>query len=260
MKKQEVCKWIMRSAMLLLFVSCASKKIVSSSNTALIDASARSIIKNHYQNETVFNTLSGKLSVSYSSGTTEQTVPVSFRMEKDKAIWFSAPLGYVKAYITPNSFSFYSKISDEYFDGDFSYLSEFLGTEVDFQMVQRLLLGEAMQDLRKEKYTVSLKEDMYQLEPKKQHKSFDVQYQLAPDHFKVLGMVLSQKKSANVLRVVYPDYQMLDKTLVPASVNIDAVSGNTQHNLVIDYKNLEWNRRLNFPYKVPNGYKRITLN
>ena len=109
--------------LLLLFISsCKTTKVITD-GAVNNDLTAKAIIKQHYQNQLSFKTIRGKLKIDYSDGDTEQSVPLTLRMEKDKAIWLSAPLGIVKAYITPGRVSFYNKLQNEYFDGDFSFFS-----------------------------------------------------------------------------------------------------------------------------------------
>lgn len=136
--------------MLAALASCKSTKSITGgeANSRL---SAKNIVNAHYSNQPKFRTLRGRVKIDYTNGDDSQGVNVSLRMEKDKVIWMSAPLGVVKAHITPQKVSFYNKLQNEYFDGDFSYLSELLGTELDFEKVQNLLLGNAVLDLRKEK-------------------------------------------------------------------------------------------------------------
>ena len=126
-----------------MIFSCKSNKIASDGSLDTT-SSAKSIIKAHYQNELYFSTLSGKLKIAYTDGDDTQSVGVSFRMKKDEAIWMSAPFGVVKVYITPKRVSFYNKLGNEYFDGDFTYLSRLLGTELNFEKVQNVLLGQAL--------------------------------------------------------------------------------------------------------------------
>jgi hypothetical protein len=45
-----------------------------------------------------------------------------------------------KASITPTSVSYYGT----YFEGDFSALSQWLGTDLDYNKIQNMLLGEAL--------------------------------------------------------------------------------------------------------------------
>ncbi|MBT8178389.1 MAG: DUF4292 domain-containing protein, partial [Eudoraea sp.] len=156
-----VLKRILASVLIALSFSCKSNKILSDAK-ADKSLSARIIIRNHYKNELNFKTLTGRIRIDYSDGYSTQSMGVSLRMEKDKAIWISAPLGVVKAFITPERVSFYNKLENQYFDGDFSYLSRMLGTDVDFEQVQNLLLGQALLDLRDERYLAQVNGDNYE--------------------------------------------------------------------------------------------------
>ncbi len=159
-RKLAVVKRILASVLIALTLSCKSGKIISDAK-ADKSLSARVIIKNHYKNQLEFKTLTGRIKIDYSDGYSTQSMGVSLRMEKDKAIWISAPLGVVKALITTDRVSFYNKLDNQYFDGDFRYLSRMLGTDVDFEIVQNLLLGQALLYLREEKYLAEVNGDNY---------------------------------------------------------------------------------------------------
>ncbi len=132
---------------LLFLGACKSASKVTDKDLAR-GLPARTIINNHYDSQLEFTTISGKVKIDYKEGGGTQSVGVSLRMQKDRAIWISAPLGVIKAYITPDRVSFYNKLQNEYFDGDYSYFSEILGVDVDFFKIQNLLLGQAIMDLR----------------------------------------------------------------------------------------------------------------
>ena len=104
----------------ILLTSCKTAK-VATDGIANEKLTVKNIIRRHYQNEAQFKTVSGKLKIAFSDGENSQSVPLTVRIEKDKVIWISAPLGVVKAYITPGRVSFYNKLQNEYFDGDFGY-------------------------------------------------------------------------------------------------------------------------------------------
>ncbi|WP_396636170.1 DUF4292 domain-containing protein [Maribacter sp. R77961] len=244
---------------LMLFVfSCKSTKLVSD-GTIDNRLSSKAIIKAHYQNQTVFKTLSGKVKIDYSNGEDTQSFSVSLRLEKDKAIWMSAPLGIVKAYITPNKVSFYNKLQNEYFDGDFSYLSELLGTEVDFKIVQNLLLGEALLDLREKKYEASVTKETYRLVPRVNEVLYKILFEIEPKNFRMAAQQLSQPLKKRLLQINYENYQRIGDEVLPNAINISAVENTTENRIQLAYRNLELNRTLNFPYKIPKGYKEIVL-
>ncbi|MFX0555988.1 DUF4292 domain-containing protein [Maribacter sp. CXY002] len=242
----------------LLVVSCKSTKVVTGGE---VDSrlSSKSVIKTHYQNTTSFKTLSGKVKIDYSDGDASQNFTVSLRMEKDKGIWMSAPLGIVKAYITPTRVSFYNKLENEYFDGDFSYLSKLLGTEVDFEMLQNLLLGQAIVDLRSEKYTISIAEDSYQLKPKGVGTLYKMLYQIEPQNFKMALQQLAQPSKKQLLEIRYENYQRVEKDILPNEIRILALEENRRNAIVLEYRNIELNGAINFPYKIPKGFKEVVL-
>lgn len=242
----------------LLILSCKSNKVLTDGNINE-NLSARTIIKTHYQNEIDFKTLRGKMKIDYSNGDENQGVSVSLRMEKDKAIWISAPLGIVKAYITPERVSFYNKLENEYFDGDFSYLSNLLGTELDFQKVQNLLLGQALLDLTVEKYDLEVTDKNYQLKPKKAAELFKILFQIEPKNFKIATQQLAQPLKKRLLEIDYRDYQKISQYVLPNSILITAIDKNVRNTIAIQYRNIEFNNPMNFPYKIPKGYKEIIL-
>ena len=243
---------------LVIFISsCKSTKTIAAGD---IDASltTKRIITNHYKNELDFETLSGKIKIDYDNGDKSQGISVNFRMRKDETIWISAPFGVVKAIITPERVSFYNKLQNEYFDGDFSYLSNLLGTDLDFDKVQNLLLGDAVLDLRDEKYSSKVVNGNYDLEPKKANDLYKILFAIEPKNFKIAEQELSQPSENRFLKMDY-QYQSLDLKIIPATISIEALSSDDKTTIELEYRNMEFGKQLNFPYKIPKGFKEIVL-
>jgi hypothetical protein len=251
-------KWLSICVFALLISSCKTGKTAIDGN---IDdnLTAKAIIRNHYKNRLDFKTLSGRMKVDYSDGESSQSVGVSLRMEKDQAIWMSAPLGVVKAYITPTRVSFYNKLQNEYFDGDFSYLSNLLGTELDFDKVQNLLLGQSIFALRKDKYQSSVNGNSYELKPITAMDLFKVMFRIQPGNFKMATQQLSQPLKKRLLEINYKNYQQTESGIIPDNVAIIAIQDDERTVITIEYRNIEFNRPLNFPYKIPEGFNEIVL-
>lgn len=244
--------------LLLFVISCKSNKVLTGGEVNK-NLSARTIIKTHYQNEINFKTLRGKMKIDYSNGDDHQGVSVSLRMEKNKAIWLSAPFGIVKAYITPDRVSFYNKLENEYFDGDFSFLSNLLGTELDFQKVQNLLLGQALFDLKEGKYDLEVANQNYQLKPRKAAELFKILFQIEPRNYKIATQQLAQPLKKRLLEIDYQNYQKISQFIIPNSIFITAIDKDVKNTIAIEYRNIEFNNPMNFPYKIPKGYKEIVL-
>ncbi len=255
---QKLPKRIVLGILVLLFISCKSGKVVTN-GTINKNISSKAVIKTHYQNELDFKTLSGKMKVDYSDGSDNQGVSVSLRMQKDSAIWLSAPFGVVKAFITPNRVSFYNKLQNEYFDGDFTYLSNILGTEIDFKKLQNVLLGQALFNLKDEKYDLTFVDENYQLKPRKMEVLFKTLFQIEPKNFKIATQQLSQPLKNRLLDINYQNYQKIDKWVLPNEILITAKDRDKTNTIGIEYRNIEFDKPLNFPYKIPKGFDEIIL-
>ncbi len=253
-------KHLEKLGMVILILSIASCKSTKSIGSGAVDTalSPKKIIQNHYQNQQDFQTLRGKVKIDYSDGENSQGVSVSMRIKKDEVIWISAPLGILKAHITPNKVSFYNKLEGEYFEGDFSYLSGILGTEVDFIKLQNLLIGNALLDLRTEKYVAINEGDAYGLKPKKQNDLYKILFFLEPKYFKITRQELSQPWKNRFLKMQY-SYQEVDSKVIPNTIAIEAVSDEQVNTIALDYKSMEFDKQLNFPYRIPKGLKEIVL-
>lgn len=238
-----------------LVTSCKSKKAISDGE---VDASlsTRRIIQNHYNNALDFETMSGKVKIDYHEGKSSQGVTVSLRMKKDEVIWISAPLGMFKALVTPERVSFYNKLEGEYFDGDFGYLTELLGYEMDFEKVQNVFIGNTVLDLRNDKYASFYETEGYVLKPKQEKDLFKILFSLEPRYFRVQNQQISQPEEDRFLRMEYA-YQNLMAKVAPSSVKIEAVSEDGIRNIDLDFRNVEFDRKLNFPYKIPKGFKSL---
>lgn len=243
----------------MVFISsCKSAKI---NNEGPIDEnlSAKAVIRNHYNNQYNFKTLAGKARIAYSDGESTQEVTVTLRMEKDKAIWISAPMGVVKAYITPDRVTFYNKLNNEYFDGDFSYFSKFLGTELNFDQIQNVLLGHAIINLKDEKYSAGYDGHNYVLRPLHPLALFKTMFQIDPRIYMLSSQLLAQPEKARVLNIEYKKYQIVSSWILPYQIQITAVEGDSKNTIDIEYRGMEYNRPLTFPYNIPNGFKEIVL-
>ena len=126
--------------LLISFVLSGCKsKMLTVTGTVEHNTKMQQAIKNHKKGLFQCEFLSGSVAVDFKDDRQEQGITMSFRMQKDKAIWLSAPLGLAKIYITPEKVQFYNKLDNTYFDGDFKYLSQLTGLTLDFESLQNLL-------------------------------------------------------------------------------------------------------------------------
>lgn len=239
-------------------VSCKSTKTISGNGTLNSKLSAKQIIKNNAINTSKFKTLSSRLKIETTDSKKSQSVSVSLRMEKNKTIWMSK-LGLVKALITPTRVAFYNKLDGTYFDGDFTYLSALLGTDLNFKKVQALLLGEPVFIPTAKLYDASIHEKSYMLQPKNQNDLFELFLMFNPKHFKMDGQQIAQSKEQRLLEIDYLAYQTIEKEILPEHIKIIAIENDDQLTIDLDFKSVELNKNLRFPFKIPSGFEEISI-
>lgn len=243
---------------LLVVSSCKTAKPIGESK-ANLGLSAKQLINENSKLKPDFKTLQAKLKITYSQGQKEQTHTVSYRMKKDEVIWISAPFSLIRAKITPKNVAFYNKLDNTYFEGDYKYLSNLLGTELDFQKAQNLLLGEAIFNLKNENYKLSMHQNHYVLQPKKQRELFEIFFLINPSHYKISSQQISQSQELRHLQIDYKLYQDIDNQKIPELIKIVAVDKTEETSIGLEFKSVALNTSLRFPFNIPSGFDKIEL-
>ena len=256
-------RYITRTTLLILLTlgACKSNKPIADSN--LESLSVKKIVSNHYDNEFDQETVYARLTTRYSDKRSSLKLTIKMRLEKDKTIWLSATkLGVpvAKLLITPTRVQYYEKIQRVYFDGDYALLNKWLKTELDFFKLQNLLLGQAVNDLTKGKYTATTGKDSYELTPRKNGDLYKILFFMNPINFKMDRQVVRDTEKQQVFTVSYPEYNKIEEEQFPEKIQITAVDNKNRTLINIEYRSVEFNRKLTFPYSVPRNYKEIRLN
>lgn len=243
------------------FTACKTQKTTATTAIVLKAKTTKQLITKHYRNRFNKKTLSAKLKVHYKDTSNTQNVLASLRLIKDKKIWISiSAMGYgvAKVIITPDSVSYYERINKTYFKGDFSLLSDFIGTDLDFDKVQNLLVGQSILNLKKTAYKSHIADKTYVLEPEKQQDLYNLILALNPINFKIAKEEISQGDQSVVLE--YASYQTISRTTIPQKLNIKVNDGINSAAIRVLYKAVKLNKKLKMPFKIPSGFKERTIN
>jgi len=242
----------------ILAFNCKSAKTISNGE-ANYNLSTRQLVKENAKQAADFKTLQARLKITYTQKNKTQSHTVNFRAEKDKALWINATFSIIRALITPEKVSFYNKLDNTYFDGDYKYLSDLLGTDLDFDKVQNVLLGETIYTMDSVNYKTSVDDGAYIVQPKNQRDLFEIFFLLNPSNFKVKSQQISQPKEFRHLQIDYLAYQDVGKQIIPEHIKVIAVEANEETLIELEMKNVSLNENLRFPFKIPSGFKDIEL-
>lgn len=248
--------------LLVAVTSCRSKKAISD-NFIAKPLSVEKIVKNYNQNTFQQNTVKARIKVDYRDHKIEQSFIANLRMEKDKTIWITATIlgiPLVKALITPEKVSYYEKINETYFEGDFTVLSDWLGIELNFDKIQNLLLGQTISPIDNKNFEVTLDENSHLLKHHTIQQLYSFLYWINPQHFRLNKQLIIQPYKEQYLSVVYKKYDLINNEYFPNTIIIEAVESQKLTKIELNFKTVEFNELLTFPFEIPNGYKPVRLN
>jgi len=241
--------------------SCKSKGLIAEA-TATKSLSSDKVITNHYATKKDFKTAYIKADAKYKDDRQSLNVTADIRIKKDEQILLSVRffgITMAKALITPTQVKYYEKAGNKYFEGDYTTLSKWLGTDLDFYKVQNMLIGQAFDDLNKGKYDASIEEGLYKLYDKS-NKNIEKSFFFEASKFLVKKQEISQKAKNRMLKVSYPNHKDYAETVLPTELIIEAFQDNKATKINIEYKSATFNEDLSFPYSVPDGYDRIFID
>ena len=246
---------------MVVFTSCKAKKYMIDSNAIAEEMSARKIAKKHVSTSFNKDNLNAKYKVNFNNGKTKQSISVHLKIVKDEVIWLKGTkfISLFKAKITPDKVLFYTALGKKYFEGDFSMLENLLGVEINFNQLQKLFLGHAILDVKKEKHHVEILNNSYVLSPQVQANLFDAFFGINPSHFRLDFQAIVNDLKGKRLDIKYPSYKLLEDEIFPQEINVKAKNGKKLTTIDFTLKTIEFNTDVNTSFSFPKGYKRIIL-
>ena len=236
--------------------------------------SSKFLVKKLLANEFQFNTISAKAAVSFDDGK-KISFKTHLRIRKDSAIWMSiTPLlgiEMARVLITKDTVKFMNRKDNEYFIGDFDYINDLFGADLDYQMLEAFLIGNSLDFEKNNKIhaRVDRKKDMYFLstekkrkirkEIKKEKDKLKKQAQalwLNPNNFKITELLLSSPHNKRTLTGTYANYQEIASQLIPYELHF-TLKSKTNSKIDINYNKFSIGKSLTFPFKIPKKYVQV---
>lgn len=256
----------------LFLVSCRStRKVIKE---PIKEYGADYLFEKLKENELKFDWFSAKFNLDLVIDKKKNSLSGQIRVRKDSAIWitFSPALGIEMArmIITNDSVKFINRINKTYFMGDENIVNDFLDTNVDFDVIQSILLGNDLTYYEDGKFRASYDSKEYHLvtagrqKLKKYVKTqadeeriFIQNILLSPETFKITQMKIKELKKENKkLDASYSDFNYIGDQLFPHKIFYDLVA---DKNIQVDlkYSKIVINKPQVFPFKVSSKYTRI---
>ena len=245
---------------LFFLASCKTKAILAVGKAENALKSESVILKN---NNTKFDfaTLYIKASARYEDQKNTQNVTAEIKIKKNEIILVSIRflgITMAKAMITPNEVKYYDKINGSYFEGNYKTLSNWLGTDLDYTKVQNMLLAQSIEELKPIEYSAVISDNVYKLESKSNTNNFAFFFE--SERFLLTKQQIEQVQQSRTFSIDYKQFQDNSGKILPSVLNIFAHQQKGKTKIDIEYKNVTFDEELTFPYSVPEGYERISMD
>ncbi|MCF8365845.1 MAG: DUF4292 domain-containing protein [Bacteroidales bacterium] len=223
------------------------------------------------ENEFRFKTFDAKFNIEYNQGRKYFDFKGQIRIIKDSLIWinFNQDLGIeiARIMITEDSVKFLDRLKKQYLITDYTYINAFLNSNIDFGILQSIILGNDFDHYEKAKFKASVDGDQYKLftgersKLKKYIRNTDdetrvflQQMRLNPKSFKINEIKLKElTKDSRKLTAGYSDFELLDGQLFPFTLNY-LIEAEDAINVKVKYNRITLNENPDFPFKIPSKY------
>lgn len=259
-------------SLILMISSCTTVR--SLYKAPLKEQGATYLIDKLKDSELEYDFFNAKFNLNFTKNKKKTSFKGQVRIKKDSMIWvsFSPLLGIEMArmLITTDSVKFINRMNKTYFKGDYKHLNEFLDTNLDFDILQALIMGNDLRHYENGKFRASIDKHQYKLSTAARHKlkkfvksqdeSPQVYIQniwLDPETFKISQVSLKEiKKEHKKLQANYEEFLEINEQLFPKNVYFD-LQAESKILIKLAYSKITVNNALNFPFRVPKKYKPV---
>lgn len=282
--------------------ACKGSKNASSEKKDPIRHRTASHLLRHYErNRFAFDWVGMKIDAESITMGETQGFKATLRMRRDSAIWVSiSPALGIEVFrilITPDSLKLISKIPDNkyYYEGSFDVLSQMLGTEIDFDMLQNLLVGNALgldkdegrfrseedgqlhllisrykrrvrrvvgvddRKLEDDTIVVNPNDPRYQRTIRRLEEGDELivsRYWLDPERYRLVKSVFNDLVAQRALEVRYDGFEKNGEQFYPTDIRLKVSNPQMTRELHLEVTKLVTDKTFEFTFEIPEDFAR----
>lgn len=244
-----------KTILLLLIISFSSCSLTKKTIESDRKYSPQKVIRNANKNINKIKYIQAKAKISFTDNKKIQSNTITLRISSNQKLWANATLGAARVLINNDSIKYYNKIERNFFVSDFNYINKIIGIEIDFQILQSLILGVLFEKYDNSSFN-EINDEIYSF--KKDivlgKKSFKSMVYISPYNFRILKIIFND--DINKFEVDYDDYLILENQNIPTKITF---RNNGVENFHIEIKSIVSLDKINLPFRIPKSYKRINF-
>ncbi len=282
-------KFVVLITAVLVFASCKTPRtsIVEPKGETMDDSiskdvfvpkkkSADSIYELLKKSEIDFGTLVFKFSGSYEFKDDNQNFNGQVRIYKDSLIWINITalnIEVARVLISQDSVKFMNKLNKTYFVGDINFINQRLNTELDFGMLQSVMIGNDFEYYEIDKFEFSDKGDKFEMNTinRSKLKKFvknteDYEKVLVQKicmdtaTYKIVKQEVRQLKNENrKFEAIYSGFITVEGQVLPTDLYFK-VFGEKSGEINLKYNDPVFNSNPTMPFNIPAKYEPMKSN
>ncbi len=238
---------------------CCAVLIFSSCGKTLLPTS--SVEKEYALEKFDFAYLQAKSKIRFSSPDKSLSSSATIRMKKDSIIWISvSPIFGIEAargFISQDTIVFMDRVNKDVYRYNYETLSNTLNFEVNFQMVQSIILGNQVFDFKADD---NFSKKSGELKIGQKRGRFELETYAAVENRKVRTIKVKEIPDGSKMEIIFSDFNIVAEQAFPFSTNVEIISKGTKGDEIteveITHSKVEvGDAPISFPFSVPDKYE-----
>lgn len=198
-----------------------------------------------------------------------QPLAGTIRLKKDSAIYVSvAPMlgiEVARAIITRDSVKILNRLDSSYYLGNIDLLNKMFNTDLDFQMLQSVLLARDFPHFATRGFKITNQDPLLMLENENRTRSKgggqSIRHliHLDPETMRMKTNIVLQNNESRSLRTDYREFENIDSRWVPTDIKVMFSDGVENSQLNMKLNRIKLNEPKNMRFSIPSRYKEVKL-
>jgi len=285
----------------LVFLSACKTAESAAKTDPVRNRTAGFVLKRNNESRFDYEWLGMKVDADFGTESESSGFKATIRMRKDSLIWVSITpalgIEMIRVVITPDSLKYLSKIPENkfYYTGAFEDVNKLVGTAFDFEMLQQLLVGNAIglekderrfrsevdgpdylliskyrrkvrrvvgvDDRKLESDTILVNPDdpRYRRTVRKSEDADDLivsRYWFEADQYRLVKSVFNDLLRQRTLEISYDHFQQSEEQFYPSKCRLSISSPQARQVLNYQITKLSSGKAYDFPFEIPDDYPR----
>lgn len=252
---------------LLVLNACGTHRLLS---PVVPDRAAEQVLSAMHATQPAFEHFSARYSGNVTIFGEQTNIGGTIRIRRDSAILISvAPvlgIEVARILVTPNHVKVLNRLESTYFEGNMSVINNMLNANVDFSMLQSILLGNDFSHFSTDHFKVSPARDMLLLQNPERKRlapiygastTYEHNMWIDNQSYRILQSQLRDNNNDHSMNVQYPSHTTVQGKYFPAELMASFYSSSSNASLSIRYSRIAIDQPQQITFSVPERYREM---